>query len=157
MFRELPEPFESKHRRVGAHLYFEGEVSSTTLRREGTLSRALEDTMRRLNRDEAVSMTEIRGDEVMFDYVPDDSLYYNQPFLKLLNMETAWTMSLGDERITVAVIDSGSTRHEDLIPNIWRNKDVINRSRAGLQPEWPDNCENGRGNLRQSSHASDFC
>jgi subtilisin family serine protease len=53
---------------------------------------------------------------------PNDSRYKELWGLKAIDVEPAWSKTVGDRSVTVAVIDDGvAMTHSDLAPNIWVN------------------------------------
>lgn len=62
----------------------------------------------------------------VFAFVPDDTYYERQWYLRQINMEDAWEITQGSEDVVVAVIDTGiDIYHPDLDGNIWINVDEI--------------------------------
>jgi subtilisin family serine protease len=56
--------------------------------------------------------------------VPNDSRYKDLWGMKAIDVEPAWSRTVGDRAITVAVIDDGvAMTHPDLAPNIWVNSE----------------------------------
>jgi subtilisin family serine protease len=55
--------------------------------------------------------------------LPDDPLYPGQsPYLKQIDAPAAWSQQTGDQRVIVAVLDTGiDISHPDLAANIWTN------------------------------------
>jgi subtilisin family serine protease len=54
--------------------------------------------------------------------VPNDSRYKDLWGMKAIDVEPAWSRTVGDRAIAVAVIDDGvAMTHSDLAPNIWVN------------------------------------
>ena len=58
---------------------------------------------------------------------PNDSLYSQQSYLKVVNLPQAWDLVKGEDgNVVVAVIDGGTDwTHPDLQANIWNNEDEI--------------------------------
>lgn len=59
---------------------------------------------------------------------PNDPNYlsYTQYYLKRLGVEDAWDITVGSQKIVVAIIDTGiACDHEDLVGHCWRNEDEI--------------------------------
>lgn len=55
-----------------------------------------------------------------------DPLFSKQWGMKDIGAETAWKLNPGNNKVIVAVIDTGvDYTHEDLLPNIWRNPNEI--------------------------------
>lgn len=55
-----------------------------------------------------------------------DPLFAKQWGMKDIGVETAWKFNPGNDKIIVAVIDTGvDYTHEDLLPNLWRNSKEI--------------------------------
>lgn len=55
-----------------------------------------------------------------------DTLFSKQWGMKDIGVEAAWNINRGNNKITVAVIDTGvDYTHEDLLPNLWRNTNEI--------------------------------
>ncbi len=55
-----------------------------------------------------------------------DPLFARQWGMKNIGTEAAWNFNRGNNKIIVAVIDTGvDYTHEDLLPNLWRNKNEI--------------------------------
>ena len=55
-----------------------------------------------------------------------DPLFAKQWGMKDIGTEAAWNFNRGNNKIIVAVIDTGvDYTHEDLLPNLWRNKNEI--------------------------------
>lgn len=68
--------------------------------------------------------------------IPDDPYYHShsswgQPYddlwaLKRIQCENTWNITIGSYNVTVAVVDTGiDYKHEDIIDNLWINKDEI--------------------------------
>ncbi|MEP6647394.1 MAG: S8 family serine peptidase, partial [Saprospiraceae bacterium] len=63
--------------------------------------------------------------------VPNDPGYINQLNMNMIGMPKAWDITTGGvtprgDTIVIAVVDDGyDIQHEDLVPNIWLNKDEI--------------------------------
>jgi subtilisin family serine protease len=54
--------------------------------------------------------------------LPNDPLYFNQPWVQSSHIDLAWDITLGKSDIKVAITDSGvDYNHPDLIDNIWTN------------------------------------
>lgn len=58
-------------------------------------------------------------------YSPNDPRYGDQWSLSKVQAAAAWDISLGNEAVTVAVIDTGVASHEDLRENFWINDGEI--------------------------------
>ena len=178
---------EARHRRVGAHLYFEADVSiaSDIATEDRAFSRSViaRDAARSLQRDPAVSFTEVRRDDAaelfsqggggdFFNHesgpidpalVPDDALFSDQGYLRVTHAYEAWAITKGSPEVVVAVMDSGAGFHPDLSPNFWRNDgetdcdDGIDNDRNG----YVDDChgynfsaDDGKDLIGISSHGA---
>lgn len=54
--------------------------------------------------------------------IPDDTNYSLKWDLKNINAEEAWNLTIGNESISIAIIDTGvDWNHPDLMDNIWNN------------------------------------
>ncbi|MDH7515056.1 MAG: S8 family serine peptidase [Bacteroidota bacterium] len=70
---------------------------------------------------------------------PDDSLFAQQEYMKLIRAEDAWDICRGDTSVVVAVADTEiKWDHPDLEPNIW-----INPGETGLDTQGRDKRSNG--------------
>lgn len=59
-------------------------------------------------------------------YTPNDPRYAQQPWLPLMQMESAWDVTKGSADILIAIVDSGTDwQHEDLTTKIWTNPGEI--------------------------------
>ncbi len=59
-------------------------------------------------------------------FVPNDSLYSEQWYLKKIDMENAWEIEQGADDLVVAVVDNGlSVQHPELLGHLWQNPNEI--------------------------------
>jgi subtilisin family serine protease len=66
-------------------------------------------------------------------FIPNDTAYYKQYYLKLIQAEKAWDISQGDTNVVIGIVDTGvDWFHPDLYANIWHNWKDINNN-------WNDN------------------
>ncbi|MEI6091746.1 MAG: S8 family serine peptidase [bacterium] len=60
------------------------------------------------------------------EFTPNDEDYAEQWSLPAINMSKAWELGGGDSNVVIGIVDSGvDILHNDLIPNLWINKDEI--------------------------------
>ncbi len=72
-------------------------------------------------------------------YVPNDSMYAQQRYLKTMQAEQAWDVDKGDTTMVIAISDTGiEWFHPDLQPNIF-----INTGETGLDTQGRDKRSNG--------------
>ncbi|MGB3799935.1 MAG: S8 family serine peptidase, partial [Lewinella sp.] len=68
---------------------------------------------------------------VGFRRVPNDPQYFRQTNMQRSGFEGAWALATGGQTpegvpIVTAILDAGfDTSHEDLVPNLWRNREEI--------------------------------
>ncbi len=68
--------------------------------------------------------------QVHIQSIPDDTKYYQQWNLKMLNLEKTWNQYKGSRSITVAVLDTGIlTDHSDLKDNLTSGYDFVDEDR----------------------------
>lgn len=61
-----------------------------------------------------------------FAVPPNDARYVGQWYLRKLNVEGAWRITVGDPSVTVAVVDNGcDLMHPDLVTNLRPGRDVV--------------------------------
>ncbi|MBL8920151.1 MAG: S8 family serine peptidase [Myxococcaceae bacterium] len=61
-----------------------------------------------------------------FAVPPNDARYVGQWYLRKLNVEPAWRITVGDPSVTVAVVDNGcDLAHPDLVTNLRPGRDVV--------------------------------
>lgn len=100
---------------------FKGEVSLVSLPK----GNELETLAKQLLKQKAVEYVQPNY-EVERTFVPKDSGYKNQWYLKKIQMPKAWDQTKGSSTITVAVIDGGvQTNHPDLKGKIVSPYDVV--------------------------------
>lgn len=62
---------------------------------------------------------------VLATFIPNDSLFFNQNYLKSVRAQDAWELSSGDG-VIIAILDSGvDINHQDLRDNVWINMNEI--------------------------------
>jgi serine protease len=95
-----------------------------------------------------------RSRQVRAARVPNDPLYpdqfYLQPGATTIDAQTAWDMTTGSSAVVVAVLDSGSTNHADLVGRLLPGYDFV----ANFNLSNDGNAKDSAGNYRDGD-ASD--
>ncbi|MBX3251930.1 MAG: S8 family serine peptidase [Myxococcales bacterium] len=72
------------------------------------------------------------------DIPPNDPRYPGQWFFSRIDLEAAWRMSIGDESVTVVVVDTGCDgEHPDLVAKLDPGRDVLDGDDDPTPPEGP--------------------
>ncbi len=80
----------------------------------------------KLNQSEEVEYAVPVFRRQMRAFTPNDEYYTEQWSLTAINMSKAWDLGGGDSNIVIGIVDSGvDILHNDLIPNLWINKNEI--------------------------------
>jgi serine protease len=82
---------------------------------------------------------------------PDDELYFEQWALPLIHAPEAWARTVGSEKVTVAVLDTGIRVHPDLQPRLVAGWDFVSDPASAADGDGRDPDPTDEGDLSDSS------